>query len=271
MLDAGVILDESLIADGEIHRFRPEGDRNKNGWYFCHPEGYGAFGDWKTGQQGTWCQRRTLDPGEQRQLNQQIQEARRKRQRDMRGRQHQVAVEARAIWKAAHQIEVHPYLVTKGIRAHGLREYGGELLAPLVIGKKMWSLQRILTSGQKLFMKGGRVKGCHYFLGEPAGRIFLAEGFSTGATIREVTDTCVVIAFNAGNLPAVSGWLNTRFRDQELIIAADNDSAGIFHGMEAMQAGHASRMTYPPITGFDWNDFYQAHGAEKTKKELFND
>jgi putative DNA primase/helicase len=50
----------NIIAEGEIHRFRCEGDHkdSRNGWYVYYPDGIpaGAFGSWKSGLTTTWRQ-----------------------------------------------------------------------------------------------------------------------------------------------------------------------------------------------------------------------
>jgi phage/plasmid primase-like uncharacterized protein len=48
----------SLIADGQLHRYRVDGDKagSTNGWYVLHLDDkpFGAFGSWRTGQSETW-------------------------------------------------------------------------------------------------------------------------------------------------------------------------------------------------------------------------
>ena len=46
---AGLVFAGQIISDGRLHRFRAEGDREKNSWYLLHtgPPAAGAFGCWK--------------------------------------------------------------------------------------------------------------------------------------------------------------------------------------------------------------------------------
>ena len=69
---------------------------------------------------------------------------------------------------------------------------------------EIWSLQTIDADGGKLFMPGGRKRGCMFAIGEPGDRIVIAEGFATGASIHEATGLCVAVAFDAGNLEPVA-------------------------------------------------------------------
>ncbi len=69
---------------------------------------------------------------------------------------------------------------------------------------KTWSMQTIAPDGAKRFTPGGRVRGCYYSIGKPAGVLVVAEGFATGASIHEATGCAVAVAFNAGNLKAVA-------------------------------------------------------------------
>ena len=69
---------------------------------------------------------------------------------------------------------------------------------------EIWSLQTIDADGGKLFMPGGRKRGCMFWIGEPSDRIVIAEGFATGASIHEATGLPVAVAFDAGNLEPVA-------------------------------------------------------------------
>lgn len=74
----------------------------------------------------------------------------------------------------------------------------------------MWNLQFIKHDGEKIFLKGGRVKRCFHFIGtvdlqDPI--ICIAEGYATAASIHLATGLPVAVAFNAGNLmPVESGY-----------------------------------------------------------------
>jgi putative DNA primase/helicase len=56
MLKAGITPPDSVIADGELHRFATNGKASDDaGWYVLYVDGLpaGAFGDFRTGAEGT--------------------------------------------------------------------------------------------------------------------------------------------------------------------------------------------------------------------------
>ena len=78
-------------------------------------------------------------------------------------------------------------------------------------------------------------------MGRPNGRILIAEGFATGATLHEITGHAVACAFSAGNLKPVAEALKRKYPDTVLVICADDDHAtdgnpGISKATEAAQA-----------------------------------
>src|SRR6202521_3804470 len=79
---AGIEPPEKIIADGTFQRFASNGKRSDDaGWYKLHLDGIaaGAFGDWRTGLNGTWCQQtgRPLSDAERRELSARIEQAKR--------------------------------------------------------------------------------------------------------------------------------------------------------------------------------------------------
>jgi putative DNA primase/helicase len=65
-------------------------------------------------------------------------------------------------------------------------------------------IQAIGPDGVKWFNTGATVAGHFHLIGTPAGRLYLCEGYATGATIHEATGAAVAVAFHAGNLKAVA-------------------------------------------------------------------
>jgi putative DNA primase/helicase len=63
MFAAGLECASPIVADGILRRFKPAGDKGRNGWYVLHPgpPAAGAFGCWKRGVKQRWCERK---PGE---------------------------------------------------------------------------------------------------------------------------------------------------------------------------------------------------------------
>ena len=191
--------------------------------------------------------------------------------------QAEAASRARARWEAAATSGQSPYLVRKGVGAHGCRfEPGGALLVPMFDPDgALWNVQAIDRRGDKLFQAGARVKGTSYWIGDPAGRadLMLCEGFATGATLHEATGFPVLVAFNAGNLVEVARAILGRFVGPRWIVAADDDrgteaKSGRNPGREAAQQAAkllGALVLVPeglPEGGTDFNDLAQARGLE---------
>ncbi|MFC2971003.1 toprim domain-containing protein [Azotobacter bryophylli] len=216
--------------DGQIHRFHVPGDRtgSRNGWYVLYLDGIasGAFGSWKAGSSRTWSSREPADYREAEQLRQRIEQARQQREAERQRQQQAAAERAGRLWRAAGSADpAHPYLIAKGVKAHGLRQRGDELLVPLIHVGRVVNLQRIAQDGAKRFLFGGRVAGCYSPIGtiEPGGLLYVCEGWATGATIREHTGAAVACAMNAGNLLDAGRQLRRLYPDPQLVFAGDDD------------------------------------------------
>ena len=227
---AGLVAPDTIHADGLLHRFSPTGKRSDAaGWYVLHDDGLpaGVFGCWRTGLAETWCSKAesTLTQTERDTLRQRVKDAKAQRDADTQQRQQGAAIHAAQRWAAAGQApDEHPYLVRKGIAAHGLRVEGGLLLVPMRdTNGTVHSLQTIAPDGTKMFMSGGKVKGCYFGIGKPKGALIVCEGFATGASIHECTGHAVAVAFNAGNLEAVAVALRSKYPALKIIIDADDD------------------------------------------------
>ena len=95
-----------------------------------------------------------------------------------------------------------PYLIHKGIKAHGARLHNGRLLIPLRDSNGvLHSLQYIIDAEgkNKRFLTGGQKSGNYFSIGNPAETLCIAEGFATGASLHEATAYAVAVAFDSGN------------------------------------------------------------------------
>jgi putative DNA primase/helicase len=265
MLNANLVSDVVVTPDGQIHRFKAEGDKNKDSWYVFYGDG-GAFGNWRTTLRETWF-RGDLHESRKRKIRKDIIAAQ-KASRERYARQHrQIAATARRRWDAATPATSHPYLTAKNVQSYGLRIEGNGLLIPLCHERQLWSLQTITMEGdgfRKRFMWHGRKSGCYVPIGMPSKRIWLAEGYSTAATIHEITGDCVVCAFDAHNLVKVAAHIRTQFIDREIYVAADNDEAGIRAATESMKQHNLEGWVAPEDWKTDWNDCCTRHGEERT-------
>jgi phage/plasmid primase-like uncharacterized protein len=229
MLKARIEPPAKIIADGVLHRF-PTGKskRDDAGYYVLHLDGIpaGVFGCWRQSVEHKWCGKEDGSISEERRAEfvAKIQEAKAQREAELKELQAATRIKAKALWKSATPLPIdYPYLVKKNIQSHGARFDGRRMLVPVTDGKEIWSIQYIDSAGKKLFLKGGRVKRRFFLIGEPRGRIFIAEGFATAATILQETGDAVAVVFNAGNILPALRALRRQYRKIEFVICADDD------------------------------------------------
>jgi putative DNA primase/helicase len=166
--------------------------------------------------------------------------SRREREVQITRQRAEARMRAASIWRASPPApDSHAYLLAKHVRSHGLRLHRGCLVVPLreACGA-LQSLQLIGPDGTKRFLKGGRVGGCYFGIGVPAGAILIVEGYATGATVHEATGQAVAVAFDAGNLPHVATALRAKYPDLRIVLCADNDTGspgnpGVTQAIEA--------------------------------------
>jgi len=168
-----------------------------------------------------------------------MQEAR-QREAEAREQQYrQIAQKADALWRSARPADPkHGYLVRKGIKPHGIKQFAQQLVIPLRdISGKLWSLQYIDSDGGKRFLSGGRTAGCYWSVGpKPWDTLLVSEGMATASTLFEATGLPVAAAMNAGNLKAVALALREKYPTIRLLICADADPVGRQKAQEAAEA-----------------------------------
>lgn len=185
----------------------------------------------------------------------------------------QAAIKAQYIWeRSIPACDDHTYLHSKGVHAYSINTVGGDLIIPVRINGEIVSIQCIKPNGTKLFLKNGKVGGGYHFIegtDAPIIRIYIAEGYATGASVRDATGGCVVIAFNAGNLSKVAKAIRSKYCDTEIIIAGDNDESGAGEAKGKVAAENVNGIfTMPPDTGMDWNDFSRKYGPQSMCMEI---
>ncbi|MCQ8105525.1 toprim domain-containing protein [Methylomonas sp. SURF-2] len=268
----GVTTDDTLIADGTIHRARHIDDRKGklSISYKIHADGNPAwyFEYWPTGVKITGSlsgERKRLSLSERRQ----IAEEQKQRENERRALQKQTAERAAHIWKVAKPVlsaKEHLYLQHKGVPPLGLRMSGnGRLIVPLYReDRKLVNLQFIDEDGGKRFLRHGKKKHCFSVIGNSNNidRLLIVEGWATGASLHEELGVFVMVAMDAGNLEPVAQAARRLFPDAEIIIAGDNDESGT--GQAAANKAAVSvggKVLIPPQTGQDWNDVLTMEGA----------
>ena len=225
--DSGLCTPETIVADGEIHRFYASGRKKSklNGWYVLSgPKHCGAFGDWATETKVFFTEHfsRPLTEAEKTRMEsdrlalEELEKAARER------RQKEVAEESAAIWKDLPPADPHhPYLTAKGITVLcGFRQADQDLVVPAYDNDgNITSLQYISPKVNKHFKTAGRIKGCYWWIGNDTPA-FMAEGAATAAAIYQSTGKTCLVAFNADNLIQVAKLYPS------VTIVADNDDNG---------------------------------------------
>ena len=276
---AGLPVPEVIHGDGKLYRFSSNGKRaDQSAWYVLYDDGdipAGAFGCWRSGLSQTWCSKdaKAMTQAERSAHQRRMQAIDQQRKADTAQRQQDAAAAAAKRWAAAAPAPAdHPYLVRKGMQPHGARVEGEALLIPLRdTAGKLHSLQAIGPEGDKRFQPGGRIKGCYFGIGKPAGVLVIAEGVATGASIHEATGHAVACAMNAGNLLEVAQALHAKYPALRLILAADDDwktdgNPGMVKAREAAQAvgGSLTKPDFGEQRGdkeTDFNDLHQRAGS----------
>ena len=271
MQNAGIEASAEIIADGSLHRFTISGDkaRSVNGWYVLHTDdpAAGSFGCWKRGISETWCGKshQTMTLAEKAAYAAKMEavkllreEVREKIQAECRGWC------ADAWGKAKDATNANHYLKLKGINAYGVKAFKDTLLIPVRdMAGTIHGLQFIAPDGNKVFKTGTNKAGHFFKIGNSKDNtVIICEGYATGASIYQATGHAIVIAFDSGNLAAVSQVIRLKFPDMKIIIAADDDYAtegnpGLTKATEAAKAvnGLLAVPIFPDKRGTKDSDF----------------
>ena len=278
----GLVPPDQVLADGKLHRFSSNGKpKDDSGWYVLHADYLpaGSFGCWKDGQTHTWRADigRDLSSDEQLFMRERMEAQRIEREAEKEARQKEAKLRAKNLWATAMLAGGHDYLIRKGIKTHGVKRHGNELIVPVRQGSEITSLQFISPEGDKRFLSGGKVQGGYFSIGAPQGSLAMCvcEGFATGASINEATGLPVAVAFNAGNLAPVAQAMRSRFPDLLIVVCADDDyltdgNTGLAKAKEAAQS-IGGRVAIPqfgenrPEKATDFNDLALHLGSEAVK------
>lgn len=279
MLAAGIVAPANLIFDGKIHRFATLGSRNRSCWYVLHSDGIpgGAFGNWAVSDESHIFRASATEEFSSMELlefRSRVDAARALRDAE-RARLHaSTAGDCAAIWAALPPADPdHPYLTAKNVLPHCARQTeDGRLVLPLLsAGGEISSLQYIASacdefgSWAKPYHPGGVATGCFCLIGEfdPQKTTYIAEGFSTGATIHEITGCLTVVAFSANSISSVCATICQSVPREHVVIVADNDKSEVgLRAAESAAAKHGCRyLLGSPHIGQDAND-YAASGGD---------
>jgi len=282
----------SQIELGKIVRVSGPNEKQhkKSAWYIFqeYPTtdnkviGVGSYGSWKAGEKQTWCSRSqtTMNTQERLEYYNHIEKARIKHEQEQVLINDEAALKAFDIWNKAELTGKTGYLEKKKIKAYeGVRFSRGSLVIPVVTDNKITSLQFIPDYGDKRFLTGGRVKGCYFVIQGTVNRVFVVEGYATGASVHEATGATVYISFNAGNLYEVTSIAKKDNQSSKIIIASDDDQFGDNNAGKdkANQVSSALGVdvVFPTFKDLstkptDFNDLHCLEGMSSVKKQLIN-
>lgn len=278
-----------IVADGDDHTIRAEGDRKDKRLGYCltsTPDGF-AFGNFiffKTGEKGSWHSGKgvkSLTKEERAANEEKYKRLEAERLKKVEVKQLQAASEAKLLWSNAPLATEHLYLTRKNILPHGAKIDGEDLIYQGVCHGKICTYQRISPDGTKMFLYGGKKKGTYYPMtskDEPKETILITEGIATAATVREATGLPTLAAFDAGNLQYVAKEMRSKYPEAKIILCADNDSGGekntgVFAAQQAATK-YSGFVVWPDFEDgselTDWNDYASIHGLESVKEKILS-
>lgn len=281
---AGYSAPNSIIADGKFHRFATDSRKNysKDGWYVCFGD-VGSFGSWRDSNAITWSNGKSEITKEQRDF---VEREKKRAFEQAKFEAKQAAERAKRVFEQASETGESAYLKRKGIstpfgckfiKDMDSRAFGFEkswvlngLLVPVRDKAGELSTLQIITDEKKFFMPAGKTGGMFHVLGELDGAttIVIAEGIATAQSLREATGLPIVVTFSAGNLPLVAQTIRQLNGNAKLIIAADNDDAGIKKANEAKAFSKAEVII---AEQGDFNDVHLAKGLGYVRSVFVDD
>jgi putative DNA primase/helicase len=249
---AGIILKGAPVFDDRIHRVDVEGKTGgRDGSYRVKVEGDRAYGWYQNWTIHTEPQKwhangeHRLTREQRRHLTEERAAKNAERNKSLLEQHQRAAAECTELWDGAQPVETHPYLTSKGVPSHGLRQgvegqqvtifrddgsphiihLEGKLFIPMLdVTGKLWSLQYIRDDGLKRYHPGGRKEGLFFPIEGLQGTGFVAEGYATGASVHQLSGGyATAVAFDSGNLLPVCKALAPRH--PFLAVAGDNDFA----------------------------------------------
>ncbi len=266
-----------LPLDGAVHRI-DRGKSGKSGWFigWREPFEYMIAGDWRTGERFELAEKnsQSLSADEKKKREILLREAQEKSTAEREERREAARLKADIMFRSGVNggYAVHDYLDRKKIGAYGVRVLDNELLIPCHdCDGNLWGLQRILVDGKKFFLTGQRFDSTFHKIHGKTDRIYICEGYATGASIHMATGALVYCAFSAGNLPKVAELVRMMHADGQIIVAGDDDrwSEGNAGRVAALKAAElaAARAVFPAFKSddgepTDFNDLHCREGLE---------
>jgi putative DNA primase/helicase len=249
---AGLVVKGSPLFDDRIHRVDVEGKRGgRDGSYRSKMEGdraYGWYQNWTihaAPQKWHANGEHRLTREQRRHLAQERTAKDAERDKALQEQHERAAAECQALWDGAEPVETHPYLTSKGVPSHGLRQgvegqhvtvfrddgsphivnLEGKLFVPMRdLQGKLWSLQYISDDGRKRYHPGGRKDALLFPICGLIGTCFVVEGYATGASVHQLSGGyATAVAFDSGSLQPVCKALAPCH--PAIVVAGDHDHA----------------------------------------------
>jgi len=255
----------------------------KSGWYIYSEHhnaddilAIGIYGSWHDcPPKTTWCNKslNSMSTKDRLQYHTQLEAAKQAQEVERLKLQDEAAKAALDIWNKAEIAIDHPYLTRKQVKAYpATKVYKGSFIIPITFKDAITSIQFIKDDGSKLFKKYGKLKGCYYKIEGNEADIYIAEGYSTGASIAMATGATVYIAFNASNLYEVAAFVKQENPLAKITMAGDDDfelksNTGKIKATQAAEGLQLS-CTFPPQGIVDFNDLHVAQGIDALKAYL---
>ncbi len=205
--------------------------------------------------------------------------------------QFSMSIEARKYWvKLAEADNNHQFLKDRKIEAFGLRQNEKVLFLPARDGTgSITTLMGIAPDGRSRFMKGGKVIGSSYRIGDvrPHEYVFFCEDFASAATIHMATQAAVVVVLANWNFMPVVKCYQHNLKTGLMIMAdaADPDGERDLNEKSAYQViqGMGCKLIRPMfkeemvsksladrgLVPTTWNDLLLLGGMEEVKAQLF--
>jgi phage/plasmid primase-like uncharacterized protein len=292
LIDYG--MDISVVDDsGKIQRCHStEGTKKgKPCWYrftVINNIGFGTYGDFRRDETINFIGTRynTLAPEERRTLDQKRDIIRKTNEAEDLENKRKAKEKAQKVINNADDVPetyAHPYLEKKKVKAYGIKKINDMLYIPVWIKDEITSYQAIYPDGNKKFCPFGEIKGGYHFIQGTSGKLYFVEGYATGATVHQATKASVMVCFNSHNLINVIEYYRTIEKEQNIIIAADNDwqnenkeinkrkigNAGLKAAKECQAKFNNVSFIYPKnLQGSDFNDLAEEKGIDAVREAL---
>ncbi|MFW5498410.1 MULTISPECIES: zincin-like metallopeptidase domain-containing protein [unclassified Maridesulfovibrio] len=279
------------IMDGTLQRVpvidgKPNSrDGAYKGFLDAHPAGF--IQNHKTGLKMNWkADGLELTAEEKSQIKAQAAQKRIEREKALAEQREKASKRSFAKWTNANwATQQQDYLTKKGVPAYGVKvNERGDLLVPgHDVRGHIHTLQTITPEG-KLFEKGGLKAGMFHAIDPEnkfngSGKIIIAEGYATAASVHMATNEPTIVAFDASNLEPVAKALKESYPQCQIVIAGDNDhhlnnNVGVEKAEKAARAVGGTTIV-PKFTEAergqglsDFNDLHQSSGLGEVRRQL---